>query len=100
MIVELKGTDFVNDSYRLDYDDNISVEFLIIDENFHGSAELGVVNKLIIILRNSLTGEVTREPAVIGFGNTRIGVQSDNPELRGKVLDKDNMSECRILIYE
>jgi hypothetical protein len=37
---------------------------------------------------------------VIGVGDGTVGVRSNDPGLRGKLLTKDNMEQCEIILSE
>jgi hypothetical protein len=50
-----------------------------------------------------MTGQETNAQfctTVIGLGDGVVGIRSDDPALRSKLLNKDNMGECVILLFE
>ena len=100
MILTLKESDFVNNKFTITFAGNREAMFTIVDEAFPGNNTIGSVNKIVILVRNIDGTDGTLQSAVIGIGNQIIGVRSGNVELRGKVMNKDNMGECEVLLYE
>jgi hypothetical protein len=94
---------FTNDEYTVRYG-NRKATFTIIDEEFPGNNRLGRINRVNCLVReyNEYGAEVsgTIGMPVIGMGNMLVGVRSDNPDLRGKLLCRDNMDQCVVILYE
>jgi hypothetical protein len=94
---------FVNNKYAVSYG-NREALFTIIDEEFSGNNHLGRINRITILVRlRDTTGKETGAQlctTVIGLGDGVVGVRSDVPELRGKLLTHENMSRCVVELYE
>jgi hypothetical protein len=94
---------FVNDKYAVAYG-NREALFTIIDEEFFGSNHLGRIDRITVLVRKkSSTGKETAAQlctTVIGLGDGVVGVRSAAPELRGKLLTRENMSRCVVELYE
>jgi hypothetical protein len=99
----LQENKFVNNKFMFSYGDREAL-FTIIDEEFAGHNRLGRINRITVLVRElTSTGkEIGAEfcTTVVGFGDDKVGIRSDAPELRGKLLNKDNMAQCVILLYE
>jgi len=84
-------------------DGDWEVLFIIVDEEFPGDNNLGRVNRMVILARKyDSTGKeeaAALQTTVIGLRAGIIGIRSDNPALRGKLLNKDNMEECTVILY-
>jgi hypothetical protein len=95
---------FVNDRYTISYGTGREALFTIVDEEFPGDNHIGRVNKITILVREyDPQGNVSSaalQGAVIGMGNRIVGVRTETPELRGKVLSQDNMESCTVILYE
>jgi hypothetical protein len=94
---------FINNSYTVRYGDR-AAEFTIIDEEFAGNNQLGRINRINCLVRTfdeagSIIDEVLGT-TVIGVGNNIVGVRSDYPELRGKLMTHENMDKCVVILYE
>lgn len=94
---------FTNNKYALSYGSREAL-FTIIDEEFKGDNRLGRINRITILVRE-FSGEGKETGAsfcttVIGLGDGVVGITSNNAELRGKLLNKDNMGECTVILYE
>ena len=80
------------------------VLFIIVDEEFPGNNDLGRINRIVIEARkHGPAGEVGTaqfQTTVIGLRAGIVGIRSPNPALRGKLLTKDNMEECVVMVYE
>jgi hypothetical protein len=78
--------------------------FTIIDEEFFGNNQFGRINRITVLVREF--NEAEKETgailctSVIGLGDGIVGVKSDNPELRGKLMTHENMEECVVELYE
>jgi hypothetical protein len=94
---------FVNNRYTITYG-NREALFTIIDEEFFGNNRLGRINRVTVLVRRFDTAGAETDAAlcttVIGIGDGVVGVRSDNPALRGKLLTKDNMDRCVVELYE
>jgi len=103
MEIMLKPELFVNNKYTTSYG-NREVLFTIIDEEFAGNNTLGRINRITVLVRIlDKTGKETGArlcTTVIGLGDGVVGVYSNNPELKGKVMTKDNMEQCVVVLYE
>jgi len=103
MEIVLSAKDFKNNKYVYSYG-NREALFTIVDEEFMGSNNLGRINKITVLLR--ILDKTGKEigarlcTTVIGLGDGFVGVYSNNPELKGKVMTKDNMEQCIIILYE
>ena len=103
MEVRLNQDMFVNNKYLLSYG-NREAMFTIVDETYAGNNNIGRVNRITILVRK-FAPDRTEEGArlcttIIGLGDGTVGVASDNAELRGKPMTKDNMEECVVYLYE
>jgi hypothetical protein len=94
---------FVNDRYSIRYG-NREALFTIIDEEFAGLNNLARVNRIIVLVREFDDSGAEKGAVlcttVIGCGDGIVGVKSDIPELRGKLLTQENMSKCVVILYE
>jgi len=103
MEIRLKSEMFVNNKYATSYG-NREALFTIIDEEFAGNNTLGRINRITVLVR--ILDKTGKElgarlcTTVIGLGDGFVGVYSDNPELKGKVMTKDNMEQCVMVLYE
>jgi hypothetical protein len=103
MVVFLKPGLFVNNKYAV-RGRNREALFTVVDEEFAGHNRLGRINVITVAVRD-IDGMGNARDAyictpVIGLGDGVIGVRSDNPLLRGKRLNKDNMEECLIEVAD
>lgn len=102
--VILKNSDFVNNKFYVEYGTRQQAMFTIIDEAFKGTNDLGVINKVTCMVRQlDTSGNVISSSLsglIIGIGDGKVGVQSDDPTLRGKVLTHNNMEQCTVTLYE
>jgi len=103
MQITLKPKMFVNNKYAASYG-NREALFTIIDEEFAGNNTLGRINRITVLVRIlDKTGKETGArmcTTVIGLGDGFVGVYSENPALKGKVMTKDNMEQCTVVLYE
>ena len=103
MNIVLKPEMFTNNKLSVSYGDREAL-FTIVDEEFFGRNRLGKINRMVILVRKlSTTGQVLDErqcTTIIGMGDGFAGIKSDNPMLRGKLMNKDNMEECVVELYE
>jgi len=103
MDVQLKPEMFVNNKYMVSYG-NKEALFTIVDEEFAGNNNLGRINRITILVRilDKTGKEVGARlcTTVIGLGDGCVGIYSEAPELRGKVMNKDNMEKCVVILYE
>ena len=101
--IVLNEKQFENNRFTFSYG-NREALFTIVDEEFLGHNQLGKLNRMTILVRSfTFDGEETKAQfctTVIGFGDGTVGIKSDNGKLRGKLLNKDNMSQCVIFLYE
>ncbi len=104
--LRLRVDQFENGHFEYRYGDKIAV-FEIINEDFSARSEIGIINKILITVYNQddsgtvlKAKNVQLQSSVIGLGNNVVGVRSDNAALRGKILSKDNIDQCVILLYE
>ncbi len=104
MELVLNKSDFVHSKYSVRYGDNKEAHFILVDESFPGMNIINRVNKIIILTRtvheDGSVSDVTRQSAIIGFGNKVVGVRSADLSLRGKEFNKDNMEACTVILYE
>jgi len=97
--VNLTLDKFVNNKYSVVYG-NKEALFTIIDEEFAGLNNLGRINKLTVLVKKLNASDARLCTTVIGLGNGCVGVMSNNPELKGNPMNKDNMEQCTIILYE
>lgn len=104
MELTLNERDFVNGRFVVAYGQNMEAMFIIVDEEFQGMNNIGRVSKIAILVRRlSSAGQViasSLQSSVIGLGNQIVGVMSADRQLRGKIMDRHNMSRCVVLLYE
>jgi hypothetical protein len=94
---------FVNNRYTVVYG-NREALFTIIDEEFSGNNHLGRINRVTVLVREFNTfgkeaGAILCT-TVIGLGDGVVGVRSEDPSLKGKLLTHENMEQCVIELYE
>ena len=99
MKLVLKPELFTNNKYYCRYGKR-EAQFTIVDEEFAGNGKLGRINRIVVLVRDSNTSEARLCTTVIGLGDGYVGVQSEVPELKGQLLNKDNMSDCVIHLFE
>lgn len=103
MKLALKPEMFVNNKFYVSYG-NREALFTIVDEEFAGNNRLGRINMITILVRkldnfgNELGAQLCT--SVIALGDGVVNIRSDNPELRGKLLNKDNMEQCLVELCE
>jgi hypothetical protein len=94
---------FVNNRYTVAYG-NREALLTIIDEEFFGNNRLGRINRIIILVREFGAGGKESGAVlcttVIGLSDGIIGVRSDDPALKGKLLTHENMGQCVVELYE
>ena len=94
---------FTNNKLTVSYGSREAV-FSIIDEEFSGNNMLARINRITILVRQyDEAGAKINETfctTVIGLGDGITCVRSDTPELRGKLLTHENMSQCVVELYE
>ena len=104
MELVLNEKDFVNDKFSITYGGNREAQFTIVDEAFAGNNGIGPVSKIVILVRQfNNDGSVQSGDmysSVIGMGNGVVGVKTAMLELRGKTLNRHNMAQCTIILYE
>jgi hypothetical protein len=95
---------FINGVYSAAYGGNKQALFTIVDEHFEGSNGIGRINRIIVLVREfGADGEASSGvfcTTVIGLGDGVVGVKTSVPELRGKLLNRENMSRCIVELYE
>jgi hypothetical protein len=100
MELQLDQSLFENNAFSVRYGGNMEASFAIVDEEFAGLNTLGRVNQIVIVVKDLATQERRLCSAVIGIGDGIVGVRTDEPSLRGKLLNKDNMASCVVELYE
>jgi hypothetical protein len=99
----LNETLFKDDEYTVHYG-NRTATFTIIDEELAGHHRLGRLNRINCVVREfNEAGEETGAQIgmpVIGLGDMIVGVRSGEPSLRGKLLNRENMDRCTVILYE
>lgn len=105
MLVKLRPELFLNDTYRVRYNNNVcEAEFRIVDEDFPALGRTVPVNRIVIFITEyDAQGEPVStylKSSVIGIGDGIVGVYTDIAALRGKALSKDNMASCTVELYE
>jgi len=98
MVVRLEESLFENNKYVVQFTPTREAEFTIVDDTF-GVYTPVRVNTITVFIRTIGTAEGQRYTSVIGIGNQVVGVRTSVPALRGKVLDRENMSQCEVLLY-
>jgi hypothetical protein len=103
MEVILKPELFTGGLYTVSYGRKTAL-FTIVDEEFAGLNTLGRINQItVLVTEKDGTGKTVpgaMGAAVIGVGNGAFGARSADASLRGKVLNKDNMEQCVVELYE
>jgi hypothetical protein len=103
MELVLRPEMFVNNRYTVAYG-NREALFAIIDEEFYGNNHLGRINRITVLVREfdsaGKAGGAALCTTVIGLGDGVVGVRSDNPALKGKLLTHENMEQCIVELYE
>jgi hypothetical protein len=100
MEVRLWEGAFTNNTCVVPYGDNMEATFTIVDEEFSGANTIARINQIVISIKDLGTGEIRIGTAVIGLGDGVVGVMTDEASLRGKLLNKDNMTLCVVELYE
>jgi hypothetical protein len=94
---------FVNNRYTAVYG-NREALFTIVDEEFFGNNHLGRINRITVLVREFTAAGKEADAVlcttVIGLGDGIVGVRSDNPVLKGKLLTQENMEQCVVELYE
>jgi hypothetical protein len=103
MELVLRPDMFVNNRYTVVYG-NREALFTIIDEEFFGNNHLGRINRITVLVRE-FTAAGKEDDAVlcttvIGLADGIVGVRSDNPALKGKLLTHENMEQCVVELFE
>jgi hypothetical protein len=103
MELTLRADMFVNNRYTVVYG-NREALFTIIDEEFFGNNHLGRINRITVLVRTFTTAgkesDAVLGTTVIGLADDIVGVKSDNPALKGKLLTHENMEQCVVELYE
>jgi hypothetical protein len=103
MEVILRPEMFVNNRYTVTYG-NREALFTIIDEEFFGNNRLGRINRITVLVREFTTAGKEADAVlcttIIGLADGIVGVRSDNPSLKGKLLTHENMEQCVVELYE
>ena len=104
MIVPFSQIKFTNDVASIPYSENREAELTIVDESFKGSNTIGDVNVIICIVyqydNNKNIIDRLHATNIIGMGDSVLGIRTENPQLLGMVLNKDNMAECFLELVE
>lgn len=95
----LEQDKFVNNRFTFAYGGREAL-FTIVDEEFYGHNRLGRINRMTILVRKSALSDAQFCTTVIGLGDGVVGIKSDDDGLRGKLLNKDNMGQCAVILYE
>jgi len=93
---------FVNNEYSVIYGENTAT-FTIVDETFEALGKEAVINRVLCLVQNTDTdGNVIGQlgSMVIGVGDMIVGASSTDSTLVGKLLNKDNMAQCTVELYE
>lgn len=91
---------FVNNTYTVTYGNREAV-FTIIDEELNNGCRINRINILVKEFDDegkALTAKFCT--SVIGLGDGTVGVKTDEPNLRGKLLTHENMDRCIVELYE
>jgi len=99
VIINLTPELFVNNKYSVT-GRNCEALFTIIDEEFAGHNQLGRINRITILVKRLNANDAQLCTTVIGLGDGIVAIRSDNPALRGKLLNKDNMTECTVEVAD
>jgi hypothetical protein len=95
---------FTNNRYSVSYGAGRQALFTIVDEQFEGNNGIGRINRINVLVRQlDTSGNASGGvfcTTVIGMGDGIVGVKTELPELRGKLLNRDNMSDCVVELYE
>jgi len=98
MKIVLMQSLFTNNEYVLPYADKTATF-----TTFEALGKEAVINRVICLVENTdVDGNVTGQlgSMVIGVGDMVVGASSTDPTLIGKLLDKDNMAQCTVELYE
>lgn len=104
MEIKLEQEAFINDMFMVTIPSGASLVFNIIDEELSEKDHKSILNVNRINIQ-AITEEngityYTDCSSVIGLGDPVIKIVTDYKELEGKVLTKDNMHLCRVIVYE
>ena len=104
MDISLNQSQFVDGRYSVNFGTNKKATFIVVNESFYGNNNLGVVDRVNIFIESfDTTGEKiggSFSTSVIGIGDERAGVLTENTELLGDLLTWDNLDQCVIRLYE
>ena len=95
----LNPNNFVDNEYRCFYGDREAL-FTLVDEEFAGGNNLGRVNVITILVKDNNENIAHLGTSVIGMGDKFVETRTENPALRGKLLNSENISECVITLIE
>jgi hypothetical protein len=98
MELVLNQQEFINNKLTVAFGRGQTAVFTIVDEEFSGLNHLGRINRVTCLVTKD--GAATLSGLVIGMGDGVVGVKSDDPSLRGKVLTHENMGSCVVELYE
>jgi len=104
MDIRLLQSDFVDDRFSIAYSANKRATFINVQESFQGNNDLGVVDRINIMVEAFDTDGVKTggsfSTSIIGVGDSLVGVLSDDVNILGTTLTWDNMEQCVIRLYE
>lgn len=99
MIIDLSNAEFTNDFLSFDLPDGGTLVLNKIDESISYDNTLTNI-KAVNMQVSYLDGSYIKCPSVIGLGNNLVKIITDYKEYEGKVLTHENMSFCKLEIYE
>lgn len=102
MVVSPKAEEFVNDIYSVEYETGKSISICFLSESFMSAGVLTEIEDCVVqlgLLNDSGVEVVTTCPSIIGMGNKAMKIVSDDPELLGQKLSRDNIDEVYLELY-
>jgi hypothetical protein len=94
---------FIHNEYTVAYGLK-AAKFIIVDESYAHGAAMADINRMVCVIKLfDEVGTLVSESfgcLVVGLGDDKIAVTSDDTSILGKVLSNTNMDKCVVELYE